>query len=521
MGKMANGFRRVRLAAVAAMAIFGASATWADDTFPRYERLEPAVGFWTSVFGEYSVLQSAIHSSVFPGKVFEVLDFRDEALRMSDGELARTRSSAESAAKSRYETLLRQVDALRGTPQKLNPEQKRIFDLFADVKGDDRFKRAIGTLRAQRGLRERTEQALNVAGRYLPEMERTFASYELPLRLTRLPLVESSFNLEAYSKVGASGIWQFMPSSARIYMRLDETVDDRSDPWTSTDGAARHLRDDYALLKSWPLALTAYNHGRAGIARGLKEVGGTTLMDLIDRYDSPRFGFASRNFYAEFLAASQIELHRDQYFPNLSVEKPLDFERVELPDYVPWTTVQRLSGADAESFRRLNPGYRPEIVNGQLYVPAGHTIRVPAGTAAGFLSAYAALGTGERFDKQRDYFINYKVRRGDALGSIAQRHGTSVAKIQQLNHLKGTVIRVGQLLRVPQESGAQQSTLTRVASGAAADARARTHTVRKGQTLGGIAEQYRVSVADLQRANGIRRVDQIRIGQTLKIPAAG
>src|SRR5687767_10658735 len=107
----------------------------------------------------------------------------------------------------------------------------------------------------------------------MPKMEAVFRDMGLPVELTRLPFIESSFNVKAYSHVGAAGIWQVMPSSARLYMRLNDTVDDRRDPWFSTEAAARHLADDYRLLKSWPLAITAYNFGRNGMARAAATVG--------------------------------------------------------------------------------------------------------------------------------------------------------------------------------------------------------------------------------------------------------
>lgn len=502
----------------------------AAQLFPRYPGLEPAVGFWTDVFGRYSDLQSAVHSSSAVDKVYEVLDFRDEALRLSPAALDIQRARSETQAKQRYAELLKQVHALRQTPERLSPEQQRLYAMYPNVGDDRRFLRAADDIRVQRGLRDRTGRALQTAEAYLPQMEQIFAGYGLPTELTRLPLVESSFNVNAYSKVGAAGLWQFMPSSARIYMRMDDTVDDRRDPWASTDGAARHLRDDYARLGQWPLALTAYNHGRGGVARALQAVNGDNLMDLVERHDGPRWGFASRNFYAEFLAARDVEQRRAEFFPELAPEPELQFDTVQLEHYVPWTTLARLAGADAEGFRRLNPAYHDEVRSGQLYVPAGHRIRVPAGQAQAFVQQYVALDASERFDRQRQYWIEYKVRSGDSLGRIAQRHGSSVAALQRANGLKGSsTIRVGQTLRIPpRQTGSADAQLAAagepaelVKVAAAADAAApRLHKVKSGQTLTAIARQYRVSLADLQAVNGLRQADHIKVGQTLKIPTS-
>ena len=422
----------------------------ADDAlFPRYAILKPNVGFWTKVFSEYSEHQSAVHDMNHLDVVFEVLDFTGEATYLDPQSLRKLKNQQEGEAIERTRKLLQQVHAARHQPETLNVEQRRIFDLYARKQADDRFIVAASALRAQRGLRERTHKALEISGKYLPSMEGVFKSYELPLRLTRLPLVESSFNVEAYSKVGAAGLWQFIPSSARIYMRLNDVVDDRRDPWTSTDAAARHLRDDYAMLGSWPLALTAYNHGRGGVARGLAETGGAELPDLIRGYNSKRFGFASRNFYAEFLAASDVERNWRKHFGEIQRKTPLEYDVVETQHYVPYETLRRLCEADDELFRKLNPAYRPEVIAGKLYVPPGHLIRVPAGSARSFTVAYAQLGDHERFDQQRVNHLLHKVRKGETLGGLARRYGVTQSAIRANNAInKRGMLRIGQVLKI-------------------------------------------------------------------------
>jgi membrane-bound lytic murein transglycosylase D len=357
-----------------------------DPLFPHLAILRRPVWFWTQVFADWSENQTSIHSMDDLGKVYKVLDFRREAAEMSPNQFAAYRSREERAAFVELNDALKALQAMQDRDGKIAPDtlgatERRLYDLLADSSDPNRYKNAIGSFRSQRGLRERTQKALETSGRYLPEMERIFASYGLPTKLTRLPLVESSFNVEAYSKAAAAGLWQFIPASARIYMRLNELADDRRDPWTSTDAAARHLKDDYDVLGDWPLALTAYNYGRGGLAKALVEVKGTGLSDVIERFEGHRFGFASSNFYAEFLAASDVERDWHRHYDQINRESPLLFETVKVPDYVPYETLRRVAGADTEQFRRLNPAYRDEIIEGRLYVPAGDTIRVPAGSA--------------------------------------------------------------------------------------------------------------------------------------------
>jgi membrane-bound lytic murein transglycosylase D len=490
--------------------------------FPRLPILKPNVDFWTDVFGRYSEYQSVIHAEDQAHKIYTVLDFRDDVVRVGPTEARRLQSKTEKAVKRELDQHLRHVHQLRDTPEKLSPVEQRIYELFADSEDPNRFKNAIGGFRAQRGLREKTERALKVSGQYLPKMESIFAGEGLPILLTRLPLVESSFNVEAYSKVGAAGLWQFIPSSARIYMRLDEAVDDRRDPWTSTQAAARHLKEDYAELGTWPLAITAYNHGRAGLAKGLRETKGHDLDDLIARWDGRRFGFASRNFYSEFLAAMDVEQDYRSHFGEIERHDPIEFEVVQIQHYVSYDSLRRCAGISEQEFRTLNPGYRPEVLDGRLYVPPQTSVRVPVGKGEAFMAAYLALDESQRFDQQRFYYVRYRVQRGDNLGAIARRYGVGVSALKQANAIGGrNYIRAGQVLRIPPRHGAN---VVKVATHDAAPAEPGTvtylkHRVRPGQNLTTIARQYRTTIQALRQLNGLDDGQALQAGVTLKVPS--
>src|SRR5581483_9207961 len=436
-----------------------AAAVPSDDAlFPRLSVIEPNYQFWTKVFSEYSEFQSVVHAAEYPDRVFEVLDFRDEAT------IDRTRarlmqSAAEKREERRLESLLKRVDKKRHHPEQPNDQERRVFNIYGGIDDDRRFRKALDNVRSQRGLKERTQRALETSGKYLPEMETVFEREGLPTRLTRLPLVESSFNEEAYSKVGAAGIWQFMPSSARIYMRLNEVVDDRADPWFSTQAAAEHLRDDYAALHDWPLAVTAYNHGRGGLARGLDQVHGNSLSDLIERYRAKSFGFASRNFYAEFLAASDVERDYAKHFGNLQRKQPLRFDQVQTSDYyIPYQTLLRLSGTDEETFRRLNPAYRPDVIDGKLFVPPGHTLRLPPGQAEAFRVALGNLSPSERYEQQKLYYVQHKIQKGDTLARIAKKYHVTLASLKSANPDLSKHLRRGSIVRVPPHEGGDFTT---------------------------------------------------------------
>ncbi len=136
----------------------------------------------------------------------------------------------------------------------------------------------------------------------------------MPIELAILPHVESSYHPGAYSSAAATGMWQIVRSTAQRFMRVDYVVDQRLDPYAASNGAMELLEYNYNALGSWPLALTAYNHGANGIARAIRDVGSTDIGRIIADYKGPRFGFASRNFYPQFLAALHVDQNAQEYF---------------------------------------------------------------------------------------------------------------------------------------------------------------------------------------------------------------
>jgi membrane-bound lytic murein transglycosylase D len=497
-----------------------AQAAAAD--FPRPPALEPRIAFWRQIFVEYSEYQVVLHDARYPWKVIKVLDFRP--LKQSGASAAaveQTMRATEKRERAQIDRMFERLHKMRDHPQSLSADERRLWKLYADQNAANRFLTARGRVRAQRGLREHFTRAVTVSGRYLPHMERIFRDAGLPIELTRLPFVESSFNVEAYSKVGAAGIWQIMPATARHYMRLNEVVDDRRDPLFSTEAAARHLAEDYRALKSWPLAVTAYNHGRGGLVKGMKKLGTRNLVDLIERYDAPNFGFASKNFYASFLAA--LDAHRDyrRYLGELPVEPPLAFSEYVTQHYVSYHALQRISGLTPEKFRLLNPAYHPQVVEGKLLVPPRHRIRIPAGTRQVFAARYRALGPSELAYAQKRYYQEHKVASGQSLGSLARQYGVSVRDLQAANNLGSkSRIRVGQVLKIPPR--AETSTAAAVPakpSPVRAPAAVR-HVVARGQTLEVIARRYNTSVKALMTANNLDDPRRLRAGQVLVIPSS-
>src|SRR6185369_13293637 len=164
------------------------------------------------------------------------------------------------------------------------------------------------------------------SGRYLDAFQQVFEKEGVPMDVALLPLVESSFENRALSNAGAAGIWQFTRGTGRMYLTVNRKLDERLDPTKATRAAARLLHDNYNALGSWPLAITAYNHGRAGMMRAQSEVGSSDITKVISEYRGSLFGYASMNFYSEFLAAVDVYNSYEQYFGQLVLDQPSSAE---------------------------------------------------------------------------------------------------------------------------------------------------------------------------------------------------
>ncbi|MCX6126852.1 MAG: lytic transglycosylase domain-containing protein [Proteobacteria bacterium] len=265
------------------------------------------IRFWESVFQKFEASSVIIHDVDEPLAMVDVIDFG--RFLQKDGSVTRIGSADQTELVKRYiqryDLAVERFQKRKEAAVTFGAIERRLLEVYQrDPQTLARLYSGNVHFRGQAGLSDTFLRAAQRAQEYLPYMENTFRNLGLPTQLTRLPFVESMFNLSAKSKVGASGIWQFMPNTAREYMSVNSLVDERNSPYKATTAAGLLLQTNFRELGAWPLAITAYNHGRGGMLRATRELGTTQLGTIITNYKSPSFGFASKNFYAEFMAAA-------------------------------------------------------------------------------------------------------------------------------------------------------------------------------------------------------------------------
>lgn len=350
-----------------------------SEDFAIPEGLRDRVGFWFDIYTRYDSLKKVVHHTQYPWVIFEVIDTSD--IINSDTPKARwmRNQKADDFVASEVKDLreaLKEIAAGRFDAE--NDRHKMIKASLASLPGtlQENAKEAMGNVRVQTGQKNFFSDGLEVSPRYLNGMEEIFREHNLPTELTRLPFVESSFNKRAVSKVGASGIWQFMSYTGRNFMIVNDHIDERRSPFKATVAAARLLKENHMILKkSWPLAITAWNHGPGGIRKAMKAAGTADLSEIINNYSSRTFDFASSNFYCEFLAALYAEKYHDQIFKDLNYEEVADLHQVKLAQSVPARAFLKKAGMDHEEFLLNNPDLTTVLAKNKA-IPSGFTLMV-------------------------------------------------------------------------------------------------------------------------------------------------
>ncbi len=336
--------------------------------------IKSEVGFWFQIYAKYSLYQTLLYDRDNPQLIYEVIDNRDF---FQQGLSA---AAIEVKSKQRIQKV---ITDYKNAFQKLKQNQNTVFPKdsagyhithFWGKKSSKKWKEIEDNFRTQPGQRDRIMQGLVAADPFLPAMESIFKKFSLPIEITRLPLVESSFNLRAYSKADAVGVWQFLKPSAEEYLIVDEknSIDERLSPIKSTYAAAKMFQRNYKLLKDYGLSIIAYNHGAKNLVSLKEKYAGKNIAWLIKKQESP-LGYASRNFYCEFLALLHAERYRQEIY---SMESPNKIGSISIVKVKKSLSIFEISSQYNISIHELRL-FNPDIFDYKKKLPIGTRVVIP------------------------------------------------------------------------------------------------------------------------------------------------
>ena len=477
--------------------------------FPTPLGLESKVDFWKKIYSEYSTDHFIVHDKKNLNIIYEVVYIKNSS-KLSN----RVKEQKLGKVKKKYIKLLKKI-ARSKNPLSLNNDAKRVFHLVGA-----NFKKASRQIRVQVGQKNRFRKGLENSGLFNSKINKIIKKAKLPMELAVIPHVESSFQINAYSSAGAAGIWQFTRGTGRLFMNVGYDVDERRDPILSTIAATKLLKSNFEALKSWPLAITAYNHGTQGM-KNAKKRHGDSIVDIINNYRSRTFGFASSNFYAEFLAALDVVQNKNKYFPGLIFKKPQNLYPIVFNDYVHINSAMAHLSMTRNEIRKYNPALRKPVISGQKRIPRGFVFNVPQGNKFRNRSFSQIIPVSERHKNQiRSRW--YTVRRGDTLSGVAKRYKTSVDKLYKRNNLNHkNKIYIGQVLRLP---GNKRTPIreVRLAKNNKLNEKyghaIKKYKIRRNDNLTKIAKKFNTDVMQVLRYNQIKNPDLLTRGQYLNIP---
>jgi membrane-bound lytic murein transglycosylase D len=461
----------------------------AEELLPRPPELEPDVQFWIKVYSQISTNEGYLHDQHKLSVIYETMHFDADTS-------VRERKERVEAQRGRIQEILRHLAT--GAPPENSDEQK-VRDLWGPDAVPARFAEAVEDVRFQLGQSDRFRAGLIRAGTWEAHIGEVLANLGLPAQIAALPHVESSFDPAAYSKVGAAGLWQFMRSTGRRFMRIDSAVDERMDPFRATEAAAQLLSYNYRLLGSWPLAITAYNHGSEGMLRAREQLGTDDIVRVVREYHSPTFGFASRNFYVSFLAALTIAENPDKYFGALRRGTEPQFVEVKLNTSASSAALVKTLGVERDTLRELNPALRPTVWNGQRAIPAGYVVRLP-GSATQWTSDLLA----QRLGAAKPVLVAAVTPPANLPPAASAPVGKPPAPTPPARAVAATA------------AGAPAAVTNNPSEAAASD----YYLVQSDDTVQTIAARTGVTVAKLMALNSIPDADYLYGGERLRLVAA-
>lgn len=356
---------------------------------------------------------------------------------------------------------------------------------------------------------------IGLAKYYFPIYEKAFREAGIPEEIKYLSVVESALNPNAVSRVGATGPWQFMFATARLYgLKMDNYVDERKDPVQASYATARYLKDAYNDFGDWLLAIASYNCGKGNVIKAMQRSGGNDFWSIRNYLPAE-----TRGYVPAYIAIAYVMTY---YKKHLIIPEECNFstknDTVMVNKFVSMKNLSAALEIDPAEMAILNPSFKKHIVNGTMDKPK--RLIIPKTVFADFAKVYAALNNVENEvvpsfaavkEPEAEPETYYQVRRGENLSEIADRYGVEVQDLKVWNHLRSKAIVPGQKIRVKEASAENASPEKKSLKSYY------TYRVRKGDTLNLIADKYEGTTVESIRSLNLLRGNRLRIGMTLKI----
>jgi hypothetical protein len=409
---------------------------WQPRALPIPEKIMSRVRFWRQVYSEWNYTEMAFHDRDDLNMVYTVIDVPWPGQRLKG------LSRAETIAHTKKDLIrvLADLEVLQPTSTAgLNGLHRQVYLALMHVQRGDKYRRA-DLLRAQNGLRDTFALAIENSGRYRQMMLKILKANDLPEDLFAVVFVESLFQNRAKSYVGAAGLWQFMPRTGKEYMHVNGLVDERYDPVLATESAAKYLSSAFRRLGTWPLAISSYNVGVAGMRRAVRTVGTHDFGTIVENYFGNNFGFAARNYYSEVLAAWEVYQHRKRYFPKVKALPPWQYDVVRLSFPILFSHAVHFGGVPAADLRALNPALTKAAFADKVILPRGFSFRVPLHQSDQFLTGLEDINLQTRRGIAKRVEIKHKATGKQTLNEIAKKFRVSPGNLSRLMGIMTTDI---------------------------------------------------------------------------------
>jgi len=342
------------------------------------------VAFWEDLFQIYDSQTVLIHDSQEPQLILDILPFHKMAKTTADKSLLNSGHQKKLVERyiQRYQIAVSRFATNGKNARSFGPMEQRVYEVFS--RSEESLQRLLQgktvKIRQQRGLSDTFITAAIKAQDFLPYIESEFRAKGVPIELSRIAFVESMFNEQAVSKVGASGVFQFMRDTAQDYLIVNSLIDERNSPIKAARAAAQLFKENFNDLGNWPLAVTAYNHGRGGVSKAVRSIKSDHLPDLIKYWKAPSFGFASQNFFAEFSAA---RLTYDKLIREGTISmRPTRLRLVsgKIKESITLDNLAYKLGISLSEILEHNPCINKKIArqNSKLNLPRGFELLIPA-----------------------------------------------------------------------------------------------------------------------------------------------